>query len=1059
MEMIKLAGWVCIAMLILLSAGSGKGLAQTTTATLSGIVTDESGAVLPGAHVVVANTETGVQRSISTNEKGYYLVSELAPGRYQVTVSQSGFETLVRAGITLAVGQSVSLPLAMKVGAVTEQVTVTGEAPAVNTTSSAVAGVVDEKRIEDMPLNGRDFSQLPLVQPGAVAIRNGQSGVSAGFGTRISMGGSRPDQTGWLLDGTSIRSIASFGTPGSAAGVMLGVDAVREFQVLTSDYSAELGGTSGGVVNMVSKSGTNGLHGSLYEFLRNSDLDARNFFDVKKPAFKRNQFGASIGGPIKKDSTFFFGNYEGLRQRQGVTKVSTVPDANVHQGLLAGQPVQIAPEIAPYLALWPLPNGPTLGGGLATLFLAASNPVTEDYFVVRVDHHINDKQSIFTRFTLDQGVMTSPDAVPITTTQAAVHSRYATLQHDYVVSPNFLITTLVDYNRSLLSPSEINLINYPPALNLFNGDLPQLSFPGATQMGPSGNNVGGRVQNLYEYHENLQYIRGSHTMKFGAQVTHVGSNRIGGASALFGSFTWPSLQGFLTDSKLSAFADVALGSSSARSLVQYIYGFYFQDDWKMTSRFTWNLGLRYEPWTAPTEKYGRISSVRDWQTATAFDPSLGLFKSPGKKDFSPRVGFAWDPKGDGKTAVRAGFGIFFMDVVGDSFLTASAKNPPAFGSTSSVLGNLASAPSDMAAINSSLLSPVMVPFNAPEFVQYNLNSSYEMKFNFSVERQLPGNFTLSVGYLGDRGVHLWRDDDANDIPPIIVNGRSFVVAGTPPPNLNMGVGTIRYSDAQSFYNALQIEIKKRFSHGFQVQSSYTWSKNIDDSTTGIGGADYGSVQGFTSQPYNPKSDRGLSNLNLVQTLVLNGIYAFPSPAQSGFTSTVLGGWQLASIFTANSGAPFSAYLASPVAPDRASTPQAQHPDLIAGRSFSSLMTGNPNHYIDLTAFVLPPAAPAGFPAKSGFYGNAARDILSGPALVNLDFSLQKSTALKFREGSRLEFRADLFNLFNHRNFGIPGAAASQVLNPATGANVPGAGKITTTVATSRQMQFSLKLVF
>jgi len=292
-----------------------------------------------------------------------------------------------------------------------------------------------------------------------------------------------------------------------------------------------------------------------------------------------------------------------------------------------------------------------------------------------------------------------------------------------------------------------------------------------------------------------------------------------------------------------------------------------------------------------------------------------------------------------------------------------------------------------------------------------------------------------------------------------VNGRSFVVAGTPPPNINMGVGTIRYSDAQSFYNALQIEVKKRFGHGFQFQSSYTWSKNIDDSTTGIGGADYGSVQGFTSQPYNTKSDRGISSLNLSHTLVLNGIYAIPSPANSGLSSALLGGWQLASIFTANSGAPFSVYLANPVAPDRASTPNAQHPDLVSGSSFSSLTTGNPNHYINLTPFILPPPAPAGFPAGSGFYGNAARDILTGPALVNLDFSLQKSTLLRFREGSRLEFRADFFNLFNHANFGVPGAAASQVLNPATGAYIPTAGKITNTVANSRQLQFSLKLIF
>ena len=313
-----------------------------------------------------------------------------------------------------------------------------------------------------------------------------------------------------------------------------------------------------------------------------------------------------------------------------------------------------------------------------------------------------------------------------------------------------------------------------------------------------------------------------------------------------------------------------------------------------------------------------------------------------------------------------------------------------------------------------------------------------------MERQLPGQASVSLGYTGSRGTHLWRESDVNDVPPITVNGRSFVVAGTPRANPNAGVGTTRYSDAKSFYNGLQIEVKKRFSHGFQFQSSYTWSKNVDDGTTGIAQTDFtpGGV-GVTSQPFSPKADRGLSSLNVSQILVINAIYAIPPPGKSGFSSALLGGWQVAGIFSANSGAPFTVYVASRNAPDQSRQTGVQHPDLVAGRSFSSMVTGNPNAYIDTTAFVLPPAAPAGYPAGSGYYGNAGRNILTGPKLFNIDFSLQKSTRLGIREGTRLEFHADFFNLLNRANFANPRAAQSRSSIPPRGPTFPGRARSST----------------
>src|SRR2546430_1328801 len=355
--------------------------AQTTTAAFQGTVTDTAGAVIPAAQVTASNVETGLKRTTTTNEAGRFLLSELPPGSYEITVTLPGFETLVRKGMTLTVGQQANLVLSMNVGAIDQQVVVTGDAPIVETTQSSVAGVVEEKRITDLPLNGRDFTQLALVEPAVVSLRNTGTGeVGRGFGTRMSIAGSRPDQTGWLLDGMKINSNTFFGTPGSAGGGLLGVDGVREFQVLTANYGSEYGGTSGGVINMVTKSGTNQFHGTVYEFLRNDAIDAAawedNAFGNGKPPFKRNQFGFSVGGPIRKDQTFFFFNYEGLRQPKGFTNVAVVPDENAHKGLVPAangglQQVKIADSIADLLKLWPTPNVPGSSvGGVG--FLASS---------------------------------------------------------------------------------------------------------------------------------------------------------------------------------------------------------------------------------------------------------------------------------------------------------------------------------------------------------------------------------------------------------------------------------------------------------------------------------------------------------------------------------------------------------------------------------------------------------------------------------------------------------------------------------------------------------------
>jgi Carboxypeptidase regulatory-like domain len=453
---------------VILIVAATLSLAQTTTAAFLGTVMDPSGAVLPGVQVTASNVDTGLKRTTITNEEGRFLLSELPPGSYEVVVSLTGFETLVRKGMTLTIGQQANLSLTMKVGAVDEQVVVTGDAPIVETTQSSVSGVVEEKRITELPLNGRDFTQLALVEPATVSLRNTGTGeVGRGFGTRMSVAGSRPDQTGWLLDGMKINSNTFFGTPGSAGGGLLGVDGVREFQVLTTNYSSEYGGTSGGVINMVTKSGTNQFHGTVYEFLRNSALDAAawedNAYGNGKAPFKRNQFGFSAGGPVRKDRTFFFFNYEGLRQPKGVTNVAVVPDANAHNGLVPGpggglQEVKIAPSVAGLLQMWPTPNAPgNAGAGVGFLASSTSQRTRENFYMMRVDHRLSDSQSLFGRFSFDEASQVTPDLIPVDDVTLETHPRYGTIQLVSVWSSKLLTTMRAGVNRNNIALNEVML--------------------------------------------------------------------------------------------------------------------------------------------------------------------------------------------------------------------------------------------------------------------------------------------------------------------------------------------------------------------------------------------------------------------------------------------------------------------------------------------------------------------------------------------------------------------------------------------------------------------------
>ena len=694
-----------VVVLATLGLGGPCLMAQVNTATISGVVMDSSGAVIPGVKVIVTSASTKLVREGLTDGAGRFEVPQLNPGSYGASVVVPGFEAYVHNDITLEVGQQLNLPVRLTPGSAAVEIMVTGEAPQVNASTSLVAEVVDQKAIENLPLNGRDFSQLPLTTAGVTASRNVSTSTTMGYGAKIVMAGSRPDVTAWLMDGTNIKGITNYGTPADVSGAMLGVGAMQEFQTLVTDFNAEVGGTSGGVINMVSKSGTDQLHGEAYLYARNDMFDAWNYFDTAKQPLSKYQYGGSAGGPIWKGKTFFFLNYEGVHQVQGTTVVSYVPADDTRAAVKAS-------ELLPYLAAWPKANDPTYveSQGLGRNITAANKPTLENYVLARVDHQLTAKQSVFARFNYDQGTISQPDALPISNVTVTVRTRFSTMQYQNIVTDHFLASSKIAYNRTvLLSDTALNsaahdaLFSVPDPL-IPTGPImftpwgspmpPQLQLPGgATVFSPVSTEQFLRLQNLYQVQQSFQYIHGSHTMKFGADIQHIGYNQLASGPGQFGSYTWNSLSAFEKDGAVSATAILPynVDGHEPRQWVQYVNGFWVQDDWKIRSNLTLNAGIRYEPFTVPTEKYNRYSTLRDWtadkawlvsptpvipQRIAGYKASVPFWRNPSNRNFMPRLGFAWDVKGDGRTALRGGFGLFFVDIMDTYYGTPGQVNAP-----------------------------------------------------------------------------------------------------------------------------------------------------------------------------------------------------------------------------------------------------------------------------------------------------------------------------------------------------------------------------------------------
>jgi hypothetical protein len=1067
-------------------------------AAISGVIEDASGAGVSGAKVIVTNVETGATRTTSTNESGNFSVLSLSPGPHEVKVEKVGFKAAVRTGINLEVAQQAVVNFKLAVGEFVQQVTVTEDVPVVNTTTSATSGVVGEREVKDLPLNGRSFDNLIALNPGTVNYSAMKSAnTSTSDGNTFSVAGRRTSENLFLLNGIEYTGSSQLGiSPGGVSGELLGIDAVREFNVLTDTYGAEYGKRAGAQVSVVTQSGSNALHGTLFEFLRNSALDARNFFDQAfVPPFRRNQFGGALGGPIKKNKLFLFGNYEGFRQALALSSVSVVPDAEARLGFLPNattgvytQVANVNPAMLPFFSFWPKPNGAELlSSGVASGdALSYNNPnehIHEDFGTARADHVIGDRDWLSLSYTVDNGNSIVPQADPLFASAEALQSQVASIRETHVFSPTILNTATIGFSRAEFNLGSLPLASFPsnesfvtgegPGGIVVNGGVSTTGISGITAAGP--NNAAGswNRRNLFTYTDSVQITKGIHQMSAGVWIQPLRDNEDSGSRQL-GVATFTSLTTLLQGT-VSTFQVIPDPNELGwRSLAG---AFYFEDSIRLRPNLTIRVGLRDEFTNGWNEESGRAANyitsggVLETNVITG---NSAFTQNNAKHLLGPRVALAWDPFGNGKTAVRAAFGTFYSLIDDLSFLLNSL--PPANGAVSlagvSLLSTIPLTPGVPPAPQCSPTVPKPCTTFAPQGVQPNAQTPTVQEWNFTIERQLDHNTSLRAAYVGSHGYYGFVSVDPNTIPAqvcatatcvsggtttsgtmatttgIVFEGQQYIQPGTRP-NPYLGAGFFWYTEGNTSYNSLQFDVTRRLSHGLQFRANYTWSKDLDFNSA-LTGAQAGNQAQMVLNRNDLGQDWGPSALDIRNQASISSLYALPfghgqrffgGGDANGFVSKAASGWQLNGIATLLSGFPFTPLIGA----NRSGDGDTRNPDRPSlNPAFSGpVVLGSPNQWFNPNAFMLPTA---------GTYGNLGRGVYRGPGLADLDLSLFKTTRLT--ERTNLQFRAEFFNAANHPNFGIPNTTVFSGT-----AFSPSAGLITATNTTSRQIQFGLKLFF
>ena len=1001
---------------------SASPLFAQTAATITGTILDETGGTLPDVIVTVRNTDTGLVRVTTTTQEGLYVLSGLPPGRYALRTERAGFRTLNPGVIVVSVAETVNKSLVMELASTADPITVIG--PTVNTQTPELSFLVGGQTIETLPLNGRNYTDLALLQPGVLpyASRDGGSVVAHGLG--MSVNGQDYRSNVYLLDGT-LQNDFTNGPAGSAAGTSLGMESVSEFRVESNAYGAEFGRTYGGQINVLTKSGTNTPRGSAYEFHRNDALDARNYFDVAgKPDFTRNQFGGVLGGPIRQDRLFYFAGYEGLRERLGKTITSFVPDDNARAGVLPDGPVTINAAVLPYLDAMPRANGTAIGGGLAPHTFAFDQTLDETFLQGRLDYQAAAAHQFFARYTFDDADQHLPTDYPAFPRAFISTNQFFTAEYRNAASGRTLHTGRFGYSRTRIGQNVTSTLNPPltpfvPARGLV-GDI---DVGGMQRFGPQSSANLRLAQNVYSGQYDVTHTRGKHLLKAGALVERYRDFMTNPTFSL-GIYTFANVRAFL-ENRATRFVGLPPEGDIDRDWPWTLFGVYAQDSVPLTPRLTLTGGVRYETTTMPIDTGGRDSALVNLSDPA---PTPGrLYEGPPRTSLSPRAGAAWDVRGDGKSSIRGGYGLYYGVTVQQN-LIVTVTNPPA--TPRFVIANPA------------FPSP---PFergvgNTIRPMQWDLALPRLQVWNVSLQHMLPA-FVATIGYAGSRGTHLYRNSDVNiPSPSPGPDGRPFFAAGLPRPNRAFGTIELKSSDGDSRYRAFFVELRRRFSRGLSFQTSYTWSHSEDttQASTFFSDATNGTTVAFPEVI--PGYNEGPSDWNTPHNFVGNVVWEAP------------GGWQFSGIFTARSGQPLTAFVQnnwsrSQWSPSIAPTTGLDRPDLAPGRTPESAVLGRPDQWFDPSAFVLQP---------QGTLGNSPRGAFRGPNLRSVDVAAVKHLALGGR--ARADLRLEVFNLFNRANFGNPTLIAFAGAS-ATEAPLASFGRIRSTVTSSRQMQLGVRVAF